>query len=98
MIIYHMLRNRNEPKMVPIIEGNTMDKDLHTGTLRDQHYITVILRFALDAQGRLLDGELVDTRYSLPERFLGEAGMNEALSAWLGQQKEGKEVRASFDR
>jgi hypothetical protein len=59
-------------------------------TLADHHYVTLILRLRLDRKGRLIRGELVDTTDSPPERFIGLAGMNQAVAAWLRQQEQAK--------
>lgn len=60
-------------------------------TLAECHYVTLILRLTLDAQGRLIQGALLDTANSLPEQFLGASGLTQAVAHWL-QQQEQKEV------
>ena len=56
-------------------------------TLTDRHYVTLILRLTLDRGGRLLQGELVDTTDSRPERFIGVVGLNQAVRDWLAQHE-----------
>jgi hypothetical protein len=51
--------------------------------LADKHYITLILRLILDQGGQLVQGELVDTSDTVPERFIGVAGLNQAVGDWL---------------
>ena len=65
-----------------------MAEHVQNNTLQDRHYVTLILRCSFDVRGCLIGGECVDTRYSLPEHFLGEVGLTEALSAWLRQQRD----------
>lgn len=57
-------------------------------TLANRHYVTLILRLALDQTGHLLQGELVDTTDTLHKRFLGLTGLNQAVEAWLRQQEQ----------
>lgn len=57
-------------------------------TLADRHYVTLILRLELDRTGQLLQGELVDTTDTLQKRFLGLAGLNQAVTAWFKQQEQ----------
>lgn len=57
-------------------------------TLANRHYVTLILRLALDQTGRLLQGELVDTTDTSQKRFLGLTGLNQAMEAWLQQQEQ----------
>jgi ATP-dependent exoDNAse (exonuclease V) alpha subunit len=66
-------------------------------TLQHRHYITLVLRLALDETGHLLEGELVDTTATLHKRFLGVAGLNQAIEAWLRQQEHSVADDASAD-
>jgi hypothetical protein len=54
--------------------------------LRGRHYITLILRLTLDREGQLIQGELVDTKGTRSDWFIGASGLNEAVAAWLQQQ------------
>lgn len=55
--------------------------------LADRHYVTLILRLALDQTGRLLGGELMDTIDVRPKHFISTRGLHEAVTAWLKQQE-----------
>ena len=52
-------------------------------TLADHRYVTLILRLTLDQGGQLIHGEMVDTTDTLLGRFIGEAGLNNAMRDWL---------------
>jgi hypothetical protein len=54
-------------------------------TLADRHYVTLILRLTLDRGGQLIRGELVDTTDTLHQRFIGVAGLKQAVQDWLTQ-------------
>lgn len=54
-------------------------------SLADRQHVTLILRLTLDPERRLLQGELLDTTYTHQQRFIGVAGLNEAVQAWLIQ-------------
>jgi hypothetical protein len=55
-------------------------------TLKDREYVTLILRLTLDREGRLIQGELVDTKGTCNEWFVGASGLNQAVAAWLKHQ------------
>ena len=59
-------------------------------TLADHRYVTLILRLTLDQGGQLIHGELVDTTDTLLGRFIGAAGLNNAVRDWLtaGEKSE----------
>jgi hypothetical protein len=57
-------------------------------TLKDHEYVTLILRLTLDREGRLIQGELVDTKGTRNEWFIGASGLNQAVAAWLKQQEQ----------
>jgi hypothetical protein len=52
-------------------------------TLADHRYVTLILRLTLDQGGQLVHGEVVDTTDTLLGRFVGVAGLNNAVQDWL---------------
>ena len=64
-----------------------MPQAADNSTLSDRHYITLILRLTLDQAGDLIQGDLVDTTYGLPEHFIGTMGLHQAVEAWLRQQQ-----------
>jgi len=53
--------------------------------LAERHYVTFIVRLMLDSERRLIQGELVDTTDTFQQRFIGVAGLNEAVRHWLTQ-------------
>jgi len=57
-------------------------------TLANRHYTTLILRLTLDRHGHLIQGELLDTTYASPKHFIRAAGLHQAVTAWLRQQRE----------
>jgi hypothetical protein len=58
--------------------------------LEDRHYVTLIVRLALDRSGRVIQGELVDATDSFQKRFTGASGLNQAVATWLRQQEQGE--------
>ncbi len=56
---------------------------LDEGVLADRHYVTLILRLTLDRNGRLIQGELLNTADTQEEQFIGLSGLNRAVHAWL---------------
>jgi hypothetical protein len=58
--------------------------------LENRHYVTLILRLALDRSGRLIQGELVDTTDTVQKRFTDASGLNQAVATWLRQQERGE--------
>ena len=54
--------------------------------LHDRQYVTLILRLTLDRDGRLIQGELADTKGTRNTWFIGASGLNQALAAWLRHQ------------
>lgn len=57
-------------------------------TLKNRHYISLILRLTLDQWGRLIRGELVDMTNTPQQRFTSLSGLNDAVAAWLRQQEQ----------
>lgn len=55
-------------------------------TVAERRYATLILRLALDKQGGLLYGELVDVEDGHPEHFSGWRGLINAVRVWLTRQ------------
>jgi hypothetical protein len=58
------------------------------GLLADCQYVTLILRLTLDRRGRLIKGEMVNTTDTLQQRFVGLAGLNEAVRGWLRRREQ----------
>ena len=56
--------------------------------LKDREYVTLILRLTLDREGRLIQGELADTKGIRNQWFFGASGLNQAVAAWLKQQEQ----------
>jgi hypothetical protein len=54
--------------------------------LKDREYVTLVLRLMLDGEGNLIQGELVDTKGTRNEWFIGASGLNQAVAAWLKHQ------------
>ncbi len=65
-----------------------MSRPADATSLTDRQYVTLILRLTLDRRGQLIQGELVDTIESRPERFLGADGLIQAVATWLRQQEQ----------
>ena len=51
--------------------------------LAEKRYVTVILRLLLDRQGRLVQGEVVNTASQVQGRFAGWRGMSRTLRTWV---------------
>ena len=64
-----------------------MPEPADTTSMTDRHYVTLILRLTLDQMGRLLQGELMDTKTPFPKRFLGVTGLYQVVETWLHQQE-----------
>lgn len=89
-------------KVVPLLTTKTvggvlMPHPADDSSLADRHYVTLILRLALDPTGRLLQGELVNTTDTLHKRFLSLTGLHQAVEAWLRQQEQPVADHASAD-
>lgn len=56
--------------------------------LADRRYVTLVLRLQLDAQGRLIQGELLDTASADQQRFVGWRGLTGSLQNWLQRQEQ----------
>lgn len=65
-----------------------MSEPAKSFALDDRHYVTLILRLALDQSGQLIQGELVDTTDTVQKRFSDASGLNQAVATWLRQQKQ----------
>lgn len=62
-----------------------MKLPLNESYLEDRTYVTLILRLALDQEGQLTEGELVDTIGSIPKRFNDLDNLEQAVGDWLKQ-------------
>ena len=65
-----------------------MSEPVKGSALEYRHYVTLILRLALDQSGQLIQGELVDTTDTVQKRFNDASGLNQAVATWLRQQKQ----------
>jgi len=60
---------------------------LHEAAPVNKRQVTLILRLALDADGRLDHREIMDTEAGSQGRFVGRRGLVRAVRAWLGRQE-----------
>jgi len=63
--------------------------------LANNRYVTLILRLMLDHGGQLIQGELVDTTDTVLGRFVGVAGLNQAVQDWLTGHEHAEDDRRS---
>ncbi len=54
--------------------------------LEDTRYVTAVLRFVLDREGRMLRGEIADAAGRATRRFTDWDGALRALKSWLAAQ------------
>jgi len=59
--------------------------------LANKRYVTLILRLMLNHDGQLIQGELVDTTDTVLGRFVGVAGLNQAVQDWLTGHEHAEE-------
>jgi hypothetical protein len=55
-------------------------------TLEDRQYVTVVLRFVLERDGRIVHGEIVDAEGTVLSRFVDWPGLIRGLELWFERQ------------
>ena len=65
-----------------------MSNPTNTDELKNRYYLSLVVRLTMDQEGRLIQGELVDTTDTLRRRFTTLSELNEAMATWLKQQEK----------
>ena len=71
----------------PLLQDTTLVGKTKGERLADAHDVTLVVRFVLNKEGKILHGELVDAQSTNVKRFNTWNSLICALSAWLNDKQ-----------